>query len=194
MSLDTKIITDCKKGKAYAQDKIYDLYSGAMLGICARYATNIVEAEDILQESFIKVFIKISKYDFTSVASFSAWIKKIVVNTALNYIRDNKKHKIFDEIDDKVEMHIQEQEQEEPNINISQKEILELIQNLPDGYKIVFNLYVFEKYTHQDIATELDISVNTSKTQLFKARKLLQTRVLERINKNEKNIVSSIWI
>jgi len=192
MSLDTKIITDCKKGKAYAQDKIYDLYSGAMLGICARYATNIVEAEDILQESFIKVFIKISKYDFTSVASFSAWIKKIVVNTALNYIRDNKKHKIFDEIDDKVEMHIQEQEQEEPNINISQKEILELIQNLPDGYKIVFNLYVFEKYTHQDIATELDISVNTSKTQLFKARKLLQTRVLERINKNEKNIVSSI--
>ena len=192
MSLDTKIITDCKKGKAYAQDKIYDLYSGAMLGICARYATNIAEAEDILQESFIKVFIKISKYDFTSVASFSAWIKKIVVNTALNYIRDNKKHKIFDEIDDKVEMHIQEQEQEEPNINISQKEILELIQNLPDGYKIVFNLYVFEKYTHQDIATELDISVNTSKTQLFKARKLLQTRVLERINKNEKNIVSSI--
>lgn len=192
MSLDTKIITDCKKGKAYAQDKIYDLYSGAMLGICARYATNIVEAEDILQESFIKVFIKISKYDFTSVASFSAWIKKIVVNTALNYIRDNKKHKIFDEIDDKVEMHIQEQEQEEPNINISQKEILELIQNLPDGYKIVFNLYVFERYTHQDIATELDISVNTSKTQLFKARKLLQTRVLERINKKEKNIVSSV--
>ncbi len=192
MSLDTKIITDCKKGKAYAQDKIYDLYSGAMLGICARYATNIVEAEDILQESFIKVFIKISKYDFTSVASFSAWIKKIVVNTALNYIRDNKKHKIFDEIDQTAEMYIQEQELEEPSISISQKEILEMIQNLPDGYKIVFNLYVFERYTHQDIATELDISVNTSKTQLFKARKLLQTRVLERINKKEKNIVSSI--
>lgn len=192
MNLDTKIITDCKKGKAYAQDKIYDLYSGAMLGICARYASNIAEAEDILQESFIKVFIKISKYDFTSVASFSAWMKKIVVNTALNYIRDNKKHKIFDEIDQNAEMYIQEQELEEPNISISQKEILELIQNLPDGYKIVFNLFVFEKYTHQDIATELDISVNTSKTQLFKARKLLQTRVLERINKKEKNMISSI--
>lgn len=183
-NLDTKIITDCKKGKAYAQDKIYDLYSGAMLGICVRYATDIAEAEDILQEGFIKVFTKISKYDFSSVASFSAWIKRIVVNTALSYIRDNKKHKIFDEINENTEMHVQE-EIEEHKISISQKEILELIQQLPDGYKLIFNLFVFEKYTHQDIATEFDISVNTSKTQLFKARKLLQTRVLEKMKKNK---------
>ncbi len=192
MNLDTKIISDCKKGKASAQNKIYDLYSGAMLGICARYISNINEAEDVLQESFIKVFTKISKYDFTSVASFSGWIKKIVVNTALNYIRDNKKHKIFDEMDQNIEMHIQEKNQEEANINISQKEILFLIQQLPDGYRIVFNLYIFEKYTHQDIATELDISVNTSKTQLFKARKLLQKKVLEKINNKKQKIVSSI--
>jgi len=188
MRLDSKIIKDCKKGKASAQEKIYDLYSGAMLGICARYSNDIMEAEDILQESFIKVFKKISNYDFASIASFSAWIKKIVVNTALNHIRDNKKHRIFENIDHEADLYIHEQEIEEYNINISQKEILELIQNLPRGYKIVFNLYVFEKYTHQDIATELDISVNTSKTQLFKARKLLQTKVLEKINKGKMKV------
>jgi len=188
MSLDTRIIKDCKKGKAYAQDKIYDLYSGAMLAICARYTVDIAEAEDVLQESFIKVYKNISKYEFESVSSFSAWIKRIVVNTALTHIRDNKKHKIFDEIDEKTEMYVQEQEQEEQAVTISQKEILELIQQLPDGYKIVFNLYVFEKYSHQDIATELDISVSTSKTQLFKARKLLQKQVLEKMKTEEKKM------
>ena len=192
MSLDTKIISDCKKGKAYAQDKIYDLYSGAMLGICARYATDINEAEDILQESFIKVFVKITEYDFSSVASFSAWMKKIVVNTALNYIRDHKKYKIFDEINEKAEMYAQPQETEDQSINISQKEILELIQQLPDGYRIVFNLYVFEKFSHQDIATELDISVSTSKTQLFKARKMLQSKVLEKVKGEANKIKSSL--
>lgn len=192
MSLDTKIISDCKKGKASAQDKIYDLYSGAMLGICARYATDISEAEDILQESFIKVFVKIPEYDFSSVASFSAWMKKIVVNTALNYIRDQKKHKIFDEINEKVEMYAQPQEAEDQSISISQKEILELIQQLPDGYRIVFNLYVFEKFSHQDIATELDISVSTSKTQLFKARKMLQGKVMDKLKGEANRIKSSL--
>ena len=124
MGLDTKIITDCKKGKAYAQDKIYDLYSGAMLGICARYATNIAEAEDILQESFIKIFLKMSNYDFESVASFSAWLKRVVINTALTHIRDNKKHKIFDNLDDEIESSIQDKEEEEQAVSISQTEIL----------------------------------------------------------------------
>jgi len=192
MNLDTKIISDCKKGKAYAQDKIYDLYSGAMLAICARYSKDIPEAEDILQESFIKIFTKINKYDFSSVSSFSAWMKRVVINTALTHIRDNKKYNIFDDLEDETEIYNQKQEQEEAQISISQKEILELIQNLPKGYKVVFNLYVFEKYSHQDIATELDISVNTSKTQLFKARKLLQKQVLEKMKPIEYKIKSSV--
>ncbi len=107
-------------------------------------------------------------------------------------LNSNRLHKIFDELNENIEMHIQKQEIEENNIAISQKEILELIQQLPDGYRIVFNLFVFEKYSHQDIATELDISVNTSKTQLFKARKLLQVKVLEKVNKEEYRIKSSV--
>lgn len=188
MALDIKIISDCKRGKAYAQELIYDLYSAAMLGICARYAKDISEAEDILQESFIKVFTKISKYDFNTVNSFSAWIKRIVINTALTYIRDNKKHNIFSDIDEEnTDLLSYNSEENEVDYPISQQEILELIQKLPVGYKLVFNLYVFEKYTHQDIAIELNISVSTSKTQLFKARKHLQKAILEKLKKKEFN-------
>ncbi len=192
MSLDTKIITDCKKGKAAAQDKIYDLYSRAMLATCARYAKDIPEAEDILQEAFIKVFTKMSKYDFETVSAFSAWMKRVVVNTALNYIRANKKQKLFTDLNENTEMYYQETPQEEPQVNISQKEILALIQKLPAGYKLVFNLFVFEKYSHQDIATELNISVNTSKTQLFKARKMLQKKVLEAVKHKERIVKESV--
>ena len=186
MSLDIQIISDCKRGKSYAQERIYDLYSSAMLGICARYAKNIAEAEDILQESFVKVFSKISKYDFNTVNSFSAWIKRIVVNTALTYIRDNKKHNIFSSIDDKnFDTLTYSSDENIVEYPISQEDILKIIQELPLGYKLVFNLYVFEKYKHQDIAIELNISVNTSKTQLFKARKLLQKKILEKVKKKE---------
>jgi len=193
MALDIKIIADCKKGKSYAQEQIYDLYAGAMLGICMRYAKNKSEAEDILQEGFIKVFTKIDKYDFNTVNSFSAWMKRIIVNTALNYIRDNKKHNIFSDINEEnTESLSYEPEETEQSITISQQEILQLVQELPEGYKLVFNLYIFEKYSHQDIAIELGISVNTSKTQLFKARKLLQKRIKEKINSPKKKIVSLV--
>jgi RNA polymerase sigma-70 factor (ECF subfamily) len=190
MALDIKIISDCKRGKSYAQERIYDLYSAAMLSVCARYAKNITEAEDILQESFIKVFTKISKYDFNTVNSFSAWIKRIVINTALNHIRDNKKHNIFSDINEEDDLSLSyNSEDNEVDFPISQSEILELVQNLPIGYKLVFNLYVFEKYTHQDIAIELNISVSTSKTQLFKARRLLQKKILEKVKKKEYNLI-----
>jgi len=193
MALDIKIIADCKRGKAYAQEQIYDLYAGAMLGICMRYAKDKSEAEDILQEGFIKVFTKINQYDFNTVNSFSAWMKRIVVNTALNYIRDNKKHNIFSDIDEEnTEALSYEPEETEQTITISQQEILQLVQELPEGYKLVFNLYIFEKYSHQDIAIELGVSVNTSKTQLFKARKLLQKRIKEKINSPKKKIVSLV--
>lgn len=193
MALDIKIIADCKRGKAYAQGEIYDLYSSAMLGICMRYAKDKSEAEDILQEGFIKVFTKISKYDFESVISFSAWMKRIITNTALNYIRDNKKHNIFTDIDEENTQTLSyEPEEEGHTVSISQQEILQLVQDLPEGYRLIFNLYVFEKYSHYDIAIELGISVSTSKSQLFKARKVLQNKIKEKISSPKKKIVSLV--
>jgi len=177
MSLDIELISAAQKGKAYAQSKIYDLYAGAMLGICVRYTGNIPDAEDVLQEALIKVFTNISKYTFDTIPSFSAWIKKIMVNTALNHIRSNKKNKIFDEWSENESYEQKEAETEKTTILFSQQQLLEMIQNLPDGYRTVFNLYVFEKFTHKEIAESLNISVNTSKTQLFKARKMLQVQM-----------------
>ncbi len=184
MGLNIKIISDAQKGKAFAQAKIYDLYAGAMLGICVRYVKNIPDAEDVLQDAFIKVFSYISKYKFETVPSFSAWMKRVVVNTALNYIRANKKNQIFDEWNENA-VYDKELEKKEENISFSQQDMLRMIQNLPDGYRTVFNLYVFEKYTHQDIAVELSISVSTSKTQLFKARRMLQNQINKKDQKKE---------
>jgi len=194
MSLDTKIISDCKRGKSYAQSRIYDLYSGAMLATCLRYIKDRAKAEDVLQEAFVKIFKNVSNYEFETVGNFSAWLKRIVVNTALNYIRDNKKHDIFSDVDaDNYELLSYDPEEENnQKLGISQEEILKLIQDLPEGYRIVFNLYVFEKYSHQDIAAELGISVNTSKTQLFKARKILQKNVKEILRKKDNSLVNAL--
>jgi len=184
MSLDIKIISDAQKGKASAQSKIYDLYAGAMLGICVRYTGNLSDAEDVLQEAFIKVFTHISKYTFNTIPSFSAWIKKIMVNTALNHIRSNKKNKIFSDSNDIENTEVEEEVTvEDTETKLSQRQLLEIIQNLPEGYRMVFNLYVFENFTHKEIADSLEISVNTSKTQLFKARKMLQGQI-NKITKN----------
>jgi len=186
MNLDFKIISEAQKGKASAQEKIYDLYSGAMLGICARYCRNISDAEDVLQEGFLKAFMNISKSHFETVPSFSAWLKRIMINTALNHIRAQKKNLFIDEWNDNIEStELSYEDSANSNIGISQKEILNMIQTLPDGYRTIFNLFVFEKYSHQDIAITLGISVNTSKTQLFKARKILQKKIKEQQPKEE---------
>jgi RNA polymerase sigma-70 factor (ECF subfamily) len=183
MGLDIKIIEEAQRGKAYAQGKIYDLYSGAMLGICVRYLGNIADAEDVLQEGFIKVFRSLDKADFNTVSSFSAWIKRIMINTALNHIRNQKKYSL-EEWNDNYAHDIPEEAIVDEADSFTQEELLEMIQQLPEGYRMVFNLYVFEKYSHQEIAEVLGISQNTSKTQLFKARRYLQKKLFERMKIN----------
>ena len=186
MGLDIDIISAAQKGKASAQETIYDLYSSAMLGVCARYCRNLADAEDVLQDGFFKAFTKMSKSRFETVPSFSAWLKRIMINTALNHIRAQKKNLFIDEWNDNLESSdMTYEDSSDSNIGISQKEILKMIQSLPDGYRTIFNLFVIEKYSHQDIAVALGISVNTSKTQLFKARKILQQKIKEQQAKKE---------
>ena len=141
-----------------------------------RYAKNKDEAEDILQEGFIKVFSNLKK--FRGEGSFEGWIKRIMVNTAINHYQRNLKHYFHNQLED-IQEAIGEFNDEDfhPDDNISRKKLLSLIQELPEGYRFVFNLYVFEDYSHKEIAETLNISVNTSKTQLFKARKWLMKRV-----------------
>lgn len=173
---DLKIIEGCIKGKRNAQSKLYNKYAPVLLGICLRYARNRTEAEDILQEGFIKVFSSIQ--GFRREGSFEGWLKRIIVNTAITHNKQNLKHDYHADIDEVEETKIKSDEVEEiPMLKIPQATLMNLIQQLPEGYRMVFNLYVFEQYTHQEIADFLGVSVNTSKSQLMKARRVLIKKI-----------------
>ncbi len=141
-----------------------------------RYCKDKSEAEDIMQEGFIKVFSNLKK--FRGEGSFEGWIKRIMVNTAINHYQRNLKHYFHNQLEE-IQEAIGDYNDEDfhPDDDITRRKLLSLIQELPEGYRFVFNLYVFEDYSHKEIADTLNISVNTSKTQLFKARRWLMKRV-----------------
>ncbi len=173
---DNKIIEDCIKGKRHAQNKLYEKYAASMLGLCMRYAKNKDEAEGILQEGFIKVFLNIER--FRREGSFEGWIKRIMVNTAITHNKQNLKHQYQTEISEIEESHVvDEVTKDDDSVKLPRAKLMEIIQALPVGYNLVFNLYVFEKYTHKEIAETLGVSINTSKSQLSKARRLLAAKI-----------------
>jgi len=183
MSIEAKILEGCIKGERGAQERLYRHYAPTMLGICLRYTKSREEADDVMQEGFIKVFLNIER--FRQEGSFEGWIKRIMVNTALNYYHKAKKLNSHRNIDDIRETDIIEDDEPMPKTRFSQQEMLDAIQELPEGYSKVFNLYVFEKYKHKEIAEMLNISVNTSKSQLSKSRIYLK-KVLNRMEKERK--------
>jgi len=143
-----------------------------------RYAQNRDEAEDILQEAFVKVFQSIGT--FRHEGSFEGWIKRIMINHALNHYRKNRKMPFYEDIENVDEQKILTKEDQPATHDPVPAEILlSLIQTLPQGYRMVFNLFVFEEFSHKEIAKELHISENTSKTQLLKARRMLRKRLSE---------------
>jgi RNA polymerase sigma factor (sigma-70 family) len=172
---DEHLILACIQQHAASQKEVFIRYSSKMLGVCNRYARNTADAQDILQEAFIKVFNKIHQYKFEG--SFEGWVRKIVVNTALKkYTLNRYKYEING---------YQVKEQDETTIepssysHLSQNEIMALINKLPEGYKLVFNLYVIEGYPHEEIATMLGIQPSTSRSQLVKARNMLQKQIID---------------
>ncbi len=191
MTEKEKIIRACKKGKRRAFSKLYDMYASKMLGVCMRYAKSYEEAEDILQEGFIKAFQKI--HTFTFQGSFDGWIRRVMVNTAINHFHANKKY-YENELyaADSAEQGEQETEDESYHNDdrIPPEVLMAMINKLPEGYRMVFNLYVFEGMSHAEIASALDISENTSKTQLFKARKKLRKEIEEKYKRTTKNILA----
>lgn len=153
-------------------------YADAMYNVCLRLVEHQEEAEDALQEAFIKIFNNIEQ--FRNESTIGAWIKQIVTNTCLNVLR-KKKNLIIDELHENVEIVENEEENEEENAyHFSMDEIKKAIEQLPQGYKVIFNLYMFENYTHKQIAGMLEISESTAKTQLFKAKKKLKELLLQK--------------
>ena len=170
-------------------EELYDTYSPRLLSLCFRYCGNIEDAEDVLHDGFIKIIRKSNTFQARNRGSFEGWMKKIMINTALNFLRDHAKQKRFIDIDpiyDRIIISEKEENHfEELTGKIDPKLVMDMICELPSGYRTVFNLYVFESYSHREISKELSISENTSKSQLFKARVLLKKRINELLIKQE---------
>ncbi|MDP1622120.1 MAG: RNA polymerase sigma factor [Bacteroidales bacterium] len=169
-----------------ALEALYDHYAPALLSVCFRYCGNRDDAEDILHDGFIKIIGKIQTFKIRSEGSLEAWMRRIMVNTALNFLRSRLKERSFVDIDPILEKTVvdddHEADPEEIFLQIDREQIMELICELPAGYRTVFNLYVFEEYGHKEIAQILECSENTSKSQLSKARALLRKKMNQLIN------------
>ena len=179
MSSETDLIEGCIRGDRKMQFELYERFSPKMYGVCLRYAANAEEAEDILQEGFIKVFKKISSY--RGDGSFEGWIRRIFVNTAIEHFR---KKSYLQPITEQEESSI-EGKYVSVLDSLAEKDIIKLIQQLSPGYRTVFNMYVVEGYTHKQIADILKISEGTSKSQLSRAKLILQDLVKKHLDRTK---------
>lgn len=166
--IQSNLIEECKRGNPKAQTEIYRLYYRAMFNTSLRITGKNDLAEDIMQESFLKAFRNLDQY--SGEVTFGAWLKKIVINLSLDYLR--KQRIKFEEIDDH-ENSLAEQEEEKINPEITIEDIRREIQKLPDGYRLVLSLYLLEGYDHDEIAEILGISASTSRSQFSRAKKKL---------------------
>lgn len=171
---DSELVSECLKGKSSAQRTLFQLHSGKMFAVCLRYMGNTMEAEEVLQESFIKVFEKLNQWKGNG--PLGGWIRTIVVNTALTRIKNNKKFKLDKNIDEAVTLSDNNEDQLEA---MQAEDLMRLIAQMPEGYKTVFNLFVVEGYGHKEIGELLGVSESTSKTQFLKAKNWLVKRINE---------------
>lgn len=178
-------IKEGAKGDIKAFKKIFDYYLPKMRPIAARYAYTVFETDDILQESFVKVFHNLRHFQFKG--SFEGWIKRIVVNTAINHYKNNRTLYLSDHIEEVDEEMLGSEEMLE---EAEPSQLLAILQELPEGYKMVFNLYVFEDYSHKEIADMLSISEGTSRSQYSKARKMLLKLLLRQRNKDFSTLIT----
>jgi RNA polymerase sigma-70 factor (ECF subfamily) len=163
-----KLLKDCLKGKAAAQRELYMHFAHAMLGLCYRYTKSMADAEDILQEGFIKVFKNL--HQFKGSGELGAWIRKIMVNTAINYLKNQSPYQYDLSF---AETNLHPVSDQGPEMILNAKELADLIRQLPTGYQTIFNLHAVEGYSHVEIGNILGINDGTSRSQYARARALL---------------------
>ena len=170
---ENDLIKGCIRQNPSCQRMLFEKHAPKMMGVCLRYANDTMEAEDIMQEGFIKVFQYLHQFKFEG--SFEGWLRRIIVNTAIRHLEKKKIH--FKDID--------KNGSEAPQLapyayaHLGQDDLLKLISQLPEGYRLVFNLNVIEGYSHDEIANMLKIQPGTSRSQLVKARKMLQEQIIQ---------------
>jgi RNA polymerase sigma-70 factor (ECF subfamily) len=164
------LVKNCLKGKPAAQKQLYEEFAPLMLGVCYRYTKSLPDAEDVLQEGFVRVFKFLHQYNYDG--ELGGWIRRIMVNTALNYLKKSRKYQ-YDLLFDSTELHVVTSD--DPEVLLHAKELAELVRQLPTGYQTIFNLHAIEGFSHVEIGQMLGISDNTSRSQYMRARQLLIT-------------------
>lgn len=175
-----KLVKDCLKNKRTAQKELYEFFAPGMLAVCYRYTKNLHDAENILQEGFIKVFINLGKY--RGEGELGGWIRRIIVTTAINYLKKDKLYRselAFEEVN------LHAVSEDNPEVKVTRKELASLIRQLPTGYQTIFNLHAVEGFSHVEIGRMLGISDGTSRSQYARARNLL-IEWLKQISEKEK--------
>lgn len=180
---ERELIEKCRAGHPAAQKEMYRRYSARLFAICLRYSPDRETAEDILQDTFLKIFASIGDYGGTG--SFEGWVKRIAINTAITNYHQTLKHLRHEDVDDYASQ-IPSQEPNFDSLEFTREELLGVINSLPDGYRMVFNMFAIEGFKHREIAEMLGIDINTSKTQFMRARNLVVRRLneLKKINKH----------
>lgn len=182
---EKELIEKCKNGSRTAQWELYKKYSPVLFGLCLRYSDNRETAEDLLQDTFLKIYSSIS--DFEGSGSFEGWMKRIAVNTAITNYHQTLKHMHHEDVDD----YAQTIPSDDPNfdsLEFTREELLGVINSLPDGYRMVFNMFAVEGFKHREIADMLGIDINTSKTQFMRARNTV-VKKLNELKKIHKDIL-----
>jgi RNA polymerase sigma-70 factor (ECF subfamily) len=181
-----KLVKDCLKEVPAAQRQLYDHFAETMLGICYRYTKSIADAEDVLQEGFVKVFKNLKQ--FKHEGELGAWIRRIMVTTSLNFLKKNSRHR--HELSFENE-NLHPVSDDNPELKITGKELADLIRQLPVGYQTIFNLYAVEGYNHGEIGALLGINEGTSRSQYARARNLLISWIE---NNNELEIKTGSYV
>ncbi len=163
-----QLVKECLKGRASAQRELYELFAENMLGVCYRYTKSVEDAEDVLQEGFIKVFRNLNQYKFQG--ELGGWIRRIMVNTAINYLKKNSRYQSELSF---TETGLHPVTNDNPEFYMNAKELAELIRQLPTGYQTIFNLHAVEGFSHVEIGKMLGINEGTSRSQYARARNLL---------------------
>ncbi|GAO43644.1 RNA polymerase sigma factor [Flavihumibacter petaseus] len=173
MTNEQQLVRDCLKGKPSAQKMLYEQFASQMLGVCYRYTKSVTDAEDVLQEGFIKVFHYLAQ--FRGEGDLGAWIRRIMVTTAINYLKKNAKYQYDLSFTGEEKGYLHPVSPDNPEVSLSAKELSDLIRQLPPGYQAIFNLHAVEGYTHVEISSMLGIHEGTSRSQYARARNLLIT-------------------
>ncbi len=172
-----ELISACKANESWAQEKLFKIFGPKMLGICRRYLVSLDDAKDAMQDGFVKIFTNLHKYEGRS--SFNTWITRIMMNTAIDSVKKLNKVQFVSDDHYFNDEHGAGEEDYVEAPQLSQNQLLELIDKMPTGYKMVFNMYAIDGLGHKEIGVTLGISEGTSKSQLNRARAYLKTEIIK---------------